>query len=319
MNPIRVFLFCCVTLLAAGAFGQGNGKLQIHYMDVNQGDGAILISPNGQTILFDNGVKDDCEKPLAYLRGLGITEIDYMIISHYHADHFGCTTEVLDEFPLKVFSYDRPGAYDSKSFSKYVMAVGNKRKQVSRNTSIVLDRDSENPVRINIAGYNGAGVRTDNENDRSVVAVIHFGDFNAMMAGDLSGFNTTRYKDIETVVARKVGQIEVYKVNHHGSDHSSNPTWLRRLKPRVAIISAGDDNSYGHPTSGTLRRLRDAGVEKTYWTSRGNGGNPSDGTDVIANGSIVVQVVPGADTFTVTYRSQTDTHSMWPAPYNGRR
>src|SRR5438067_9518058 len=86
--------------------GQPTGKLQIHFMDVGQGDGAILIAPNGETVLFDNGVLNNCNKPLSYLGTLGITKIDYQMISHYHADHFGCTTQVLTRFPLLRFSYD---------------------------------------------------------------------------------------------------------------------------------------------------------------------------------------------------------------------
>jgi beta-lactamase superfamily II metal-dependent hydrolase len=243
-----------------------------------------------------------------------------MIVSHYHADHFGCTTEVLDEFPLKVYAYDRPGAYNSKTFSQYVQAVGNKRKQVYRTTKIILDADSEHPVRINIAGYNGAGVRgADDENDRSVAAVIHFGNFNVMMAGDLSGYTKKQYTDVETAVAKKVGQMEVYKVNHHGSEYSSNPTWLKKLSPRVAIISAGLENSYRHPTPGALMRIHSAGVEKTYWTSEGNGASPVAGKDVVADGSIVIEVSAGSDRFTVKYGDESDSFEMWPKPYRGRR
>ena len=71
------------------AFGQANGKLQIHYIDVGQGDGAVLISPLGQVVLFDNGVLNQCQKPVAFLQALGITKIDYHIASHYHSDHIG--------------------------------------------------------------------------------------------------------------------------------------------------------------------------------------------------------------------------------------
>lgn len=308
-----------ILLATAGLFAQRNGKLQLHFMDVGQGDGALLISPNGETVLFDNGDWRGCEKPVDYLRSLGISRIDYMIVSHYHSDHIGCTKKVLDEFPLQKFSYDRPGEYDSDSYRSYVAAVGSKRKHVWPNMSLILDEGSANPVRINIAAYNGAGLRTKNENDRTVVAVVHFGNFNAMMAGDLSGANTSRYRDIETRVSRRVGQVEVYKINHHGSEHSSNATWLRKLKPKIAIVSAGVDSEHGHPTTGALRRLRDAGTEKIYWTTRGGGATPFSGVDVVANGSILVEVTPGANAFDVRFGSQTTTHAMWMTPYNGRR
>ena len=289
-----------LALFSMPAFGQGNGKLQIHYMDVGQGDGAVLISPKGQVVFFDNGVWGKCDKPMSYLSGLGIAQIDYVIISHYHADHFGCTKEVLQQYPLKNFSYNRPGSYNSPQFTAYVKAGGSKRKSVTNTATITLDGDTGNPVKIKIAAYNGAGVQTDNENDRSVVAVVHFGNFDAMMAGDLSGYNLNEYQDVETTVSQKVGQVEVYKINHHGSRYSSNPTWLSKIKPRIAIISAGDGNSYRHPTTVCLSRLHSAGVEKTYWTERGAEAVPQAGVDIVANSAIILQVAPAATEFTVT-------------------
>src|SRR5882672_10618954 len=97
------------------------GRLQIHFMDVGQGDGAILIAPDGETVLFDNGVWGNCTKPLTYLHSLGITKIDYQIISHYHRGHYGCTKAVLADFPLQQFALDRGGSYhDQLAFNSYL-------------------------------------------------------------------------------------------------------------------------------------------------------------------------------------------------------
>lgn len=71
-----VFLFSILILAFQPAVAQQNGNLQIHYMDVGQGDGAILISPLGQTVMFDSGDSKECEKPLAYLESLGVRERD---------------------------------------------------------------------------------------------------------------------------------------------------------------------------------------------------------------------------------------------------
>ena len=153
---------------------------------------------------------------------------------------------------------------------------------------------------------------TTNENDLSVVAVVRFGNFDAVMGGDLSGFKTDSYEDIETGVAPKVGQVEVYKVNHHGSRYSSNDTWLNTLKPKVGIISTGVGNKYGHPTQECLDRLHAAGI-KTYWTEVGEGVEPEPGFDVVGE-NIVVEAAPNSTTFTVTYNfTKTDTYSMWGA------
>ena len=182
-----------------------------------------------------------------------------------------------------------------------------------------MDSASENPVKINIAASNGAGIDTENENDRSVVAVIHFGNFDTMMAGDLSGVDTGDYEDIETTVSKKVGQVEVYKVNHHGSRYSSNSVWLKKLKPRIAVISTGLGNKHGHPTSACLSRLHAAGIKKTYWTSKGKGVKPLNGKDIVANGSVVVQFKAGDKNFTVSYGVHATSYALWPGPYKGTR
>jgi len=102
---------------------QANGKLQIHFMDVGQGEGALLISPKGETVLFDDGVLNNCDKPLAYLQQLGTTEITYNILSHYHADHLGCAPQIFQELTLKKDALDRGGSYFSAAYRNYVAAV----------------------------------------------------------------------------------------------------------------------------------------------------------------------------------------------------
>ena len=113
MRKRTFFLIFFLLSFTQVVFGQANGKLQIHFMDVGQGDGVVLISPGGETVLFDDGVKGNCDKPLSYLQQRGVKKIDYHITSHYHADHIGCATEVLNEFPLQKLAYDRGGTYAS--------------------------------------------------------------------------------------------------------------------------------------------------------------------------------------------------------------
>jgi competence protein ComEC len=107
----RVFSFLvCILAFVEMANGQANGKLQIHHMDVGQGDGAVLISPKGEVVLFDAGEdmkKRDCTKPVSYLDQLGIDHIDVLYVSHYHFDHIGCIPAVLEQFHLKGDAYDR--------------------------------------------------------------------------------------------------------------------------------------------------------------------------------------------------------------------
>jgi len=310
---VRNFVFALLLLLAvtAPAFGQANGKLQIHFMDVGQGDGAILISPQGETVLFDTGVRNQCDKPLSYLQQLGLTQIDYHVASHYHDDHIGCTNAVLSQLPLQKQAIDRGGSYHTATFTGYLNAVGTKRVTATVGMRIVLDGTTANPVTVEIVSVNGEGVATTNENDLSVSAVVRFGNFDAEIGGDLSGFKDASYEDIESLVAARVGQVELYKVHHHGSRYSSNDFWLQTIRPKVGIVSAGFGNKHNHPTDECMERLHTHGI-KTYWTSLGGEAEPEVGNDVVG-GNIIVEVDPGASSFAVrtSFVSGFDTYTTW--------
>lgn len=294
----RYVLGVLFALVAVCSFGQANGKLQLHFIDVGQGMGALLVSPQGETVLFDDGVVNNCDKPLSYLQQLGVTKIDYHVTSHYHSDHIGCANQVFAEFPLQKTAYDRGSSYNSSVYQQYVQAIGSHRKTAVAGTMVTLDQGSASPVTITFVALNGNGISTTNENDLSLVSLVSFEDFRAELGGDLSGENTGTYADIETGVAPKVGRVDVYDVHHHGSRYSSNPLWLSTLTPRIGIVSSGDGNSYQHPTAECLERLHDADVH-TYWTETGNGVAPDPEYDTVG-GNIIITVAPGSHAFMVT-------------------
>lgn len=114
-----ILLLAVLLAFTAPVFAQGNGKLQIHFMDVGQGDGAVLVSPQGEVVLFDDGVQNNCTKPVSYLQRIGVTKIAYHIASHYHADHIGCAKDVFSKFPLEKAAFDRGGSYNSTFYTDY--------------------------------------------------------------------------------------------------------------------------------------------------------------------------------------------------------
>ena len=110
-----------------------------------------------------------------------------------------------------------------------------------------------------------------------------------------------------------MGQVDVYKVHHHGSRYSTNTAWLQTVQPRVAIVSTGTGNGFGHPTEECIERLHNAGV-KTYWTEQGNGVVPEPGMDVVG-GTIIVEVSSQTpNTYTVRPTApglSTDSYQTW--------
>lgn len=282
-----------LVMLPATVLALGNGKLQIHHVNVGQGDGILLISPLGQTALFDDGQYLNCTNIKNYIQGLGITVVNYHFNSHYHADHLGCIDDLAAiGITIGTAGYDRGYSYSSGTYTAYVNTLGAKRTTIAKDQVITLDAGAANPVYLKCVNLNGAGVYSptgSDENAKSVVMLVSYGNFNEVIAGDLTGTGST---DVETTIGPQVGDVEVYKVHHHGSTYSSNDNWLAATTPEVGIIQVGNGNSYGHPTSGALTRLHNHGVF-TYWTETGAGVAPNATWDKVANGTIVVEANPG--------------------------
>jgi beta-lactamase superfamily II metal-dependent hydrolase len=296
------------------ATAAGNGKLQIHHMKIGQGDGTLLISPNGQTALFDDGVYTNCTYIKSYLQGLGLTSVDYHFLSHYHADHLGCIDDLAAVgITVATAGYDRGLSYSSGTYTAYVTTLGAKRTTITKNQTITLDAGSANPVNITCVDLNGAGVYStsgSDENAKSAVYKVSYGAFDEVVGGDLTGSNGN---DVETTVGPEVGDVEVYKVHHHGSRYSSNDNWLNAIAAEVGIIMCGDGNTYGHPTLEALTRMHNHGIH-TYWTETGAGAAPDAAWDKVANNTVSVEVDLATSSYRVFNGTFNDAYTIGTAP-----
>jgi beta-lactamase superfamily II metal-dependent hydrolase len=281
-------------LVPAAALAQANGKLQLHHIKVGQGDGILLISPLGQTALFDDGVYTNCTEIKNYISGLGISVINYHFTSHYHADHIGCIDDLAAiGITIGTTGYDRGYSYSSGTYTNYVNTLGAKRATMAKNQVVTLDSGASYPVSIKCVDLNGAGVYSptgSDENAKSMVMKVSYGSFDEVIGGDLTGDGSL---DVESTIGPMCGDVEVYKVHHHGSLYSSNDNWLNAISAEVGIIQVGNGNTYGHPTSAALGRMHAHGI-KTYWTETGAGASPDGAWDVVANGAVVVNADPGS-------------------------
>ncbi len=271
--------------------------LEIHILDVGQGDCTLIISPTGGTFLFDagwNGKGDGVVCP--YLDDLGLTALDYIGCSHYHADHIGGIDEVINYLgidSIRVAVLDRGWSYTTATYDDYAAAAAPKRQTILDGQVI----DLGGGVTVTCVAVNGNGQLsppyddTYNENDLCVALLVEYGEFDFFVAGDLSGVNSSYYHDIETSVAAEVGDIEIYRVDHHGSASNSNVNLVSTLQPEVSIISVGD-NSYGHPTQTVIDRLVAYGTY-IYQTELGSGGTIPSGHGEVVNGHILIRVNGG--------------------------
>jgi competence protein ComEC len=278
-------------------------SLQIHHINVGEGDAVLIISPSGKSLLYDAG--DDgygITEILPYLASLGIDgenrKLDYTVVSHYHADHIGGYDEVIygldrengteDDLGPNVAAYDRGWYYYTEYYDDYERAANEKRATINDGDEIDMGPE----IMVKCIAVNGNGIlespylenENKNCNDFSVVLLVKYENFRYLVAGEISGVENPSfgYHDIETSVADElVGMgevpIAVYRVSHHGSKYSSNQYLIDNIDPEVSIISDGQ-NSWGNPHPSVISRLEET---STVYETRFHGDIvvKSDGSD----------------------------------------
>jgi beta-lactamase superfamily II metal-dependent hydrolase len=260
-------------------------RLEIHVIDVGQGDCFLIVSPSGKKVLIDGGDTGKGLKViLPYLLSHGISSIDYVIASHFHADHIGGLDEVINglggSWKISVTAYDRGGTYNSKAFQEYIASVGDKRKTILPDQIIDLG-DGVTLKCIASNGYvpSGKVYYGDDENALSVVLLLKYHTFDMYFGGDIN-------LSIEPYLVFYAADVDIYKVSHHGSSTSSSLTLLNTLKPEVSVIPVGDGNPYGHPHYETISRL--ININSYIYQTETGSAPPPQGKGEVANGSFLI-------------------------------
>ncbi len=291
-----VFLIS-TTLIGSNSFAAGD--LIITVIDVGQGDATLIQSPSGRTLLFDGGKNGRGSSVIVpYLHSVGVDTLDYMVASHYHADHIGGLDEVIQQIPVREAVLDRGWSYTTLTYTSYANAVADKRQTLTQNQVIDLGEG----VTVTCIALNSNQQlaspfnNSSRENEYDVCLLVQYGGFDYFQAGDLTGDNGSSSADIESSVAPLAGDLDVYHVNHHGSYTSSNPNFLQEVQAEVSVISVGA-NSYGHPHQVVLDRLVQYG-SFVYQTEEGDGGTLSSQDLRVVNGHIAI-VTDGIATYTV--------------------
>jgi competence protein ComEC len=231
-------------------------SLTLHFLSVGQGDAALIRTPAGRWILVDAGPADERhdagrEVVLPFLIRHGVTRLAGLVLSHAHLDHVGGAPAVLRRIPADFILEPAEPVSEPHYLGLLDLAAerGYRWSPGRAGDSLVVDG-----VSIRVLHPDTTWTRWhDDLNDDSVVLLIRQGAFEAVFAGDLG-------VRAESLLAGKVGSVDLLKVGHHGSAGSSGAPWLGELRPKAAIVSVGP-NRYGHPAPAALARLAEAGVE----------------------------------------------------------
>lgn len=234
-----------------------DGVLTVHFLDVGQGDAAVLRTPAGQWVLIDGGPRSqqgDAGRRvvLPFLRRLGAGALALVVMTHGHDDHLGGLPAVIEALPPKVVL--EPGKPVSRpSYLEFLADV--ERTGATWHPARTGDRVELDGVTFQVLSPDSSWVaQQDDLNEESVVLLVTYGSTRLLFMGDAG-------VPVEGRLAGRVGPVDLLKVGHHGSLSATSEAWLNELAPHEAVISVGAHNTYGHPTPEVLERLARHHVE----------------------------------------------------------
>lgn len=241
-----------------------DGEMAVSFIDVGQGD-CELISVNGYNVLIDCGDTDAIDSVIGFLKYSGVEQLNTVIITHPHDDHYGGMYKLLSRFDIGEVVMPEYEV-QSLTYRRLIKTVNDRNirlRYANAGERLLLGED----IFLDII----APIYLDysEENNLSIVARLVYGETSFLFTGDLE-----RMGELDLIEAGAELDADVLKAGHHGSAGSSSAEFLSRVTPRIAVFEAGEINYYGHPRSEVLERLAAVGCEEAYSTA--------------ANGNIVI-------------------------------
>ena len=234
-------------------------KLKIYFVDVGQGDCTYLKTPSGKNILIDGGGNRDKEKYdvgkkvlLPYLLDRRVKKLDYIIVSHFDADHATGVAQILGKIDVSSIILTRQ--LEENDIYRHILSIAKEKK-------IKLIYVKEGDV-LKIGGIKISIIHPENKlminnpmNNNSIVCKVEYNSFSMLLTGDIE-------MEAEELILRKNINLkaDVLKVAHHGSKTSTTGEFLKAINPKVALIGVGKNNNFGHPSNEVIQRLKENGT-----------------------------------------------------------
>lgn len=253
-EAIILALFLANVFVWLALFQGREAELAVTFFNVGQGDAIFIETPSGKQMLIDGGKNRQVVSELGRAMGFGDRTLDVVLATHPDADHIGGLPEVFDRYEIELFI--EPGV-ESKNFldNELRSRVGKENAQtlLARAGQVI---DFGDGARLEII-FPHVDVSSWGTNDASIVAKLIYGDKSFLLTGD-AGLKT---ENILLRSAKSFLDVDVLKVGHHGSRTSTSFSFAQAASPTFAIISAGKDNTYGHPHKEVLNILEKVGVQ----------------------------------------------------------
>ncbi|MDO4289288.1 MAG: MBL fold metallo-hydrolase [Eubacterium sp.] len=266
MKRVLTLVLVCLSVLAfftgcslqpsQQPLAEAEGSLLVHYIDVGQGDCILIQTPSGKNMLIDAGNPGDFETIDAYLQSKGVKRLDAIMATHPHSDHIGAMAEVVKAYDVGEI-YAPKVNHNTQTYKNFLKAAAAKGIAITpAHAGVTIDLDPA----VGIELFSPVQDKSYSElNSYSPITKLTYGDRAFVFTGDAE-------MDAEADALAYGGarlKADVLKLGHHGSDTSSSQAFLQAVSPAYAVISVGQDNSYGHPAQTTLDHLQGVNIYRT--------------------------------------------------------
>lgn len=248
MKKLLISLFVITTtfFIFSSYYWYQSNYFRLIFFNVGQGDSILIVSPNGHTILIDGGPDASVLRGLGQVLPMWLRQIDLVILTHAHDDHVAGLIEVLIRYKVKKIIINHTN-YNSASLKAWQEQIINSESEViMAKEGMIFDFNDKCFIEILSAFKGDASM----ENDYSIVSLFSCLGKKILLTGD-AGIK------VENNLLLNIANLksDILKISHHGSNTANSKIFLQAVKPRLAIVSVGKTNTFGHPNQAVLDTL----------------------------------------------------------------